>query len=248
MDTADVSQKITDLENELNRLRQEKETGQETEIKAEREDEDTYIPIGETGVFDGEFVLMGNEKKYQVPPNYASKSKLVVGDKLTLVSCGDFNTFKISEQIPREEITGILTKKENQWVVLVDEKAYLVIAASIRYYEGEIGDKVQILLPKESTLPVKWAAVKVVIKDESRKPVEPEEAVVVEEAVVQPESIDKPIGGAESAMTKRDVVLEVKSSEETETVSQDFAQVQPEAQVASPPTVIESTDDMPELR
>ncbi|NCS32402.1 hypothetical protein GW793_02825 [bacterium] len=131
----------------------------------EGDEEENYIPIGETGVFDGEFVIMSNDKKYQVPPNYASKSRLVVGDKLQLVSHGDMNSFKIMEQVSRKELTGILTKSDNQWVVFVDETNYLVIAASIRYYEGEIGDKVVIQVPETPVMEVKWAAVKSVIKE-----------------------------------------------------------------------------------
>ena len=44
------------------------------------------------GVFDGEQMLGQDERRYPVPPNYASKSKLVVGDvlKLTIASDGTF--------------------------------------------------------------------------------------------------------------------------------------------------------------
>lgn len=153
--------------------------------------------VGLTGVFNGEFVMMENGKKYQVPPNYASKSMLVEGDRLKLMKEGDFNEFKLMGQIERVEVEGILTKKDNQWVALVEDSSsdsssssssgtheYRLVSAAIRYYNGEIGDKLVILLPKgyeqNST---SWAAVKELNKSEenARKQKEDAERVGVEE-------------------------------------------------------------------
>jgi len=44
------------------------------------------------GVFDGEIMIGSDKQKYPVPPNYASKSKLIPGDvlKLTILDDGSF--------------------------------------------------------------------------------------------------------------------------------------------------------------
>ncbi len=122
-------------------------------------DVESTVPIGEVGTFDGEFVFMANGKKYQVPPNYASKSKLVHGDQLKLLAVGDRNDFKLVKQVEREELTGILTKKDFIWTVAVNTFDFKVMSASVRYYGGDIGDKATILVPKgyEQTKP-EWAA------------------------------------------------------------------------------------------
>ncbi len=199
MEETDIQSKIAKLQEELEQL-QNKPQGQDDTVPTDSKEDENYIPIGEEGVFDGEFVQMSNGKKYQVPPNYASKSKLVVGDKLVLLTQGDFNTFKISEQVPRIEVEGILTKKENQWVVLDGDKDYLVISASIRFYEGEIGDKIVVLLPETTTMPVKWAAVKSIIIDEDTKAARiAQRQEVKERAAVLRESYAKPQVQTDSA-------------------------------------------------
>ncbi len=127
--------------------------------KEETPDVESTIPIGEVGTFDGEFVFMPNGKKYQVPPNYASKSKLVSGDQLKLLAVGDRNDFKLVKQVERQELTGILTKKDFIWTVAANGMDFKVISASVRYYGGDIGDKATILVPKDyqQTKP-EWAA------------------------------------------------------------------------------------------
>lgn len=127
--------------------------------------EEAAVPIGEVGTFEGEFVIMPNEKKYQVPPNYASKAKLIVGDQLKLMRHGDRNEFQIVKQVGRVEVKGILTKKDFQWTVLVDKLEFRLIPASVRFHNGEIGDQVEIILPENylETFP-QWAALKGVIK------------------------------------------------------------------------------------
>src|SRR4030042_5020393 len=44
------------------------------------------------GIFDGQYMIDKDGKKYPIPANYASKSKLVAGDvmKLTILSDGSF--------------------------------------------------------------------------------------------------------------------------------------------------------------
>ncbi len=137
----------------------------DTQTVRSEETDNEGPPIGQVGVFDGEFVFMPNDKKYQVPPNYASKTQLVAGDKLELVSCGNLNEFKLAQQIERVEVEGILTKKNFQWTILINNEEFLLISASVRFFNGDIGDKAIVLLPKDykDTKP-KWAALKSISK------------------------------------------------------------------------------------
>ena len=117
------------------------------------------------GVFDGQNMLGPDNKKYSVPANYASKSKLIEGDslKLTITADGSF-VYKQINLLERERIIGQLTVDEttNEYRVLANNKSFKVLTASITYFKGETGDRVTILVPKgrEST----WAAVENIFK------------------------------------------------------------------------------------
>src|SRR4030042_4452899 len=91
------------------------------------------------GIFDGEFMQKG-EKKYPVPPNYASKSKLVEGDKLKLKieEDGSF-IYKQIEPIERRNLIGTLEEDEKGFKVKVKDKTFRVLSASITYYNAKAG-------------------------------------------------------------------------------------------------------------
>lgn len=115
------------------------------------------------GVFDGLKMVGPDGKTYPVPPNYASKSKLVEGDilKLTIQPDGSF-IFKQINPIKRKRVIGTVFKKGDETLVKVGEKNYKVLQASATYYELKDGDQVTIIIPenREST----WAAIENVIK------------------------------------------------------------------------------------
>lgn len=117
------------------------------------------------GVFDGQNMIGPDGKKYSVPANYASKSKLVEGDslKLTITADGSF-VYKQINLLERDRIIGQLAIDEttNEYRVLANNKSYKVLTASITYFKGETGDRVTILAPRgrEST----WAAVENIFK------------------------------------------------------------------------------------
>jgi hypothetical protein len=117
------------------------------------------------GVFDGQHMIGSDGKQYLVPPNYASKSKLVEGDilKLTIAPNGTF-LFKQIGPIERKRIMGVLVKDEHtgDWKVVADGKKYNVLTASVTFFKGNPGDDAVILVPKAA--PSKWAAVENVIK------------------------------------------------------------------------------------
>lgn len=117
------------------------------------------------GVFDGFSMIGGNGKAYPVPPNYASKSRLVEGDmlKLTIGSSGKF-VFKQIAPIERRRVMGKLAYDIDQGchMALCGEVVYRLLPASVTYFKGEPGDEVMVLVPK--TASSVWAAVENIVK------------------------------------------------------------------------------------
>jgi hypothetical protein len=126
-------------------------------------DQDAEAQVIE-GVFDGEQMIGPDGHQYNVPANYASKSRLVEGDmmKLTITSSGTF-VYKQIEPIDRRRLTGILEETETgEYLVLADDRRWHVLSASISYYKGEAGDQVTIVIPKQGLS--KWAAIENIMK------------------------------------------------------------------------------------
>jgi len=116
------------------------------------------------GVFDGQNMMGPDGKKYPVPANYASKSKLIEGDvlKLTIADDGSF----IYKQIgPAERLKkiGLLTQTEaGEYRVIADAKTYKVLLASLTYFKAEPGDEITVVVPRDQDS--EWAAVENIIK------------------------------------------------------------------------------------
>lgn len=110
------------------------------------------------GIFDGINMIDKNGKKYPVPANYSSKSKLVPGDnlKLTIAPDGTF-IFKQIGPIERKRLIGKLNRCDEGWQVSCENKKYNVLQASVTYFKGNQGDKITIIVPK--TGETDWAAI-----------------------------------------------------------------------------------------
>lgn len=117
------------------------------------------------GVFNGSAMVGDDGKEYSVPPNYASKSKLVEGDmlKLYIGERGNF-IYKQIGPIERQRLIGTVSfdQESGQHTVLAAGRSWKVLKASVTYYKAEVGDEAVILVPKSA--PSKWAAVENVIK------------------------------------------------------------------------------------
>lgn len=104
------------------------------------------------GVFDGESMVGADGQRYDIPANYASKSKLVEGDilKLTINNLGSF-IYKQIKPIERIRMVGVLEQDERnlQYYVVSDDKKWKLLTASVTYYKGEPGDEVVFLIPAE---------------------------------------------------------------------------------------------------
>lgn len=116
------------------------------------------------GVFNGEKMIGSDGKEYVVPPNYASKSKLVEGDimKVTFAPNGRF-IYKQIGPISRKRIIGILSFDEERqlWNVLHAGKTYKVLTASVTFYKGKPHDEAVVLVPTENDCG--WCAMENVI-------------------------------------------------------------------------------------
>ncbi len=168
---------ITNLKNEISSLERLLTSQAETEeletlIKKTMCDDGEHImPLNEgkiiEGVFDGQGMIGADGRQYTVPPNYASKSKLVEGDilKLTIQSNGTF-LYKQIGPIERQRVVGTLARDEmtNDWRVLASGKKYWVLTAAVSFHKGDFGDDAVILIPKST--PSKWAAVENIVKRE----------------------------------------------------------------------------------
>lgn len=117
------------------------------------------------GIFDGQNMFGPDGKQYSIPANYASKSKLVCGDtlKLTIMPDGTF-LYKQIGPVDRNRLVGVLAKDDttDEYRVIVGDKVYKVLLASITYFKGDAGDEVVILVPREKEC--EWAAVENIIK------------------------------------------------------------------------------------
>ncbi|MFC1645431.1 hypothetical protein ACFL08_05390 [Patescibacteria group bacterium] len=116
------------------------------------------------GDFDGQIMIGDDGKQYPVPANYASKSKLVEGDrlKLTITPNGSF-IYKQVGPVDRKTIIGIVSQDENEnFYILADGKAYKILLASITYFKVSPGDEVVIVTSRD--IDSSWAAIENVLR------------------------------------------------------------------------------------
>lgn len=110
------------------------------------------------GVFDGEQMVGEDRATYPIPANYASKSKLVTGDKMKLlIEPGGSYVYKQIQPVEREQVIGSIEYTNGQYWVRVGEQRYRILLASISFYHLAEGDRLAILLPRG--LASRWATV-----------------------------------------------------------------------------------------
>ncbi len=116
------------------------------------------------GIFDGQHMRDTAGKQYSIPPNYASKSKLVEGDgmKLTIAHNGSF-IYKQIHPIERRRAIGYLeVEGSGEYFVRSSDHRWRVLTASVTYYKGLPGDEVVLLVPAGRAS--RWGAVENIIK------------------------------------------------------------------------------------
>ncbi|HSI21033.1 MAG TPA: hypothetical protein VLA04_05045 [Verrucomicrobiae bacterium] len=116
---------------------------------------------GIDGTFDGEKMVDAEGKTYQVPPNYASKSKLVEGDPLKLYITRDGKyVYKQLGPVERTTVPGTLRLEGSHYVIDADDgNSYNVLTACVTYYISlyslEPGGRVMAMIPADRQ--AKWA-------------------------------------------------------------------------------------------
>ena len=174
------------------------------------------------GIFDGEAMVAPDGQTYPVPPNYASKSKLVEGDtlKLTITSDGSF-VFKQISPVERRNAVGTLATADGGYSISAEGKAYKVLTASVTFYKAEPGDQVTIVLPKDHD--AVWAVLENVINKAAAEVVTDSEAdpeIVIPEPLMPATelavSADEPT--AEVAEEKPEMVLPVPEEPKTSVI------------------------------
>lgn len=147
---------------------------------------------GLVGKYDGMFMVTEAGKKYPVPDNYAAKTKLVYGDKLKMVEGREGRRFKYIGRVPFTELEAKLALKDGRSVAVAKEGSYKLLQSAVRHYNGEEGDKLVILIPKDEKHAPFAALQKIVGKEPGIRP--SPEAAEVEKKEVSPAR-----GGTKSA-------------------------------------------------
>lgn len=123
------------------------------------------------GHFDGENMIGDNGKTYPVPQNYASKTQLVVGDRMKWILTTERESFKLIQPAQRERVTGTFAIEGEHFVALVDKYpvSIKILKASATYAMKQLGlkpgDEVAIYIPKDTT--PTWGAFINVVKSGS---------------------------------------------------------------------------------
>lgn len=161
-----IRQRLDDAERNIQYVRQAIEESSDGESKPAASTPSALHEEGERiveGVFDGQNMHGNDGEEYPVPPNYASKSKLVEGDilKLTIGPDGSF-LYKQINPVERRRVVGTLVVDEQgNFGVKTPDKTYGVLLASVTFYRAQEGDEVTVLLPEHGE--AKWGAVENVI-------------------------------------------------------------------------------------
>ena len=115
--------------------------------------------------FDWYFMVWADQKKYPVPLNYSSKTKLVPGDvlKLKILDNGQF-VYKLINPVERKHIRATLSMTDdNKFTAVTDDgKTYFLNQAAVTFFKGKPWDELYILTNEKDD--GGFAAIEAVIK------------------------------------------------------------------------------------
>ncbi len=188
------------------------------------------------GVFDGQNMVGADGKKYSVPANYASKSKLVEGDglKLTILQDGTF-VYKQIKPLERKRLIGelIIDEESGEYRVVANNKAYKVLNASITYFKGEPGDRVTLLVPKDKES--SWAAVENLFKPGQEGYVEnidEENARLEAQAAAEKDDVSRQAPGEQIAAENNFSESNISDSSQTDETNQTASEEAEEKEIS----------------
>ncbi len=101
------------------------------------------------GIFDGNNMIWVDNKKYVVPSNYSSKSKIIQWDNLKLKISSEGNMiYKVILQVNRKNIKWLITKNDDWKFVALwdDEKIYNLNQAAVSFFHGKPWDEAILII------------------------------------------------------------------------------------------------------
>lgn len=133
----------------------------DTELK-KYEEEDMEIVEWK---FDWYFMIWWDQKRYPVPLNYSSKTKLIPWDILKLKIMSDWKfIYKLIRPAERKHIRAVLSKTdENKFTAMTDDgKIYFLNQAAVTFFKGKPWDELYIITNEKED---GWfAAIEAIIK------------------------------------------------------------------------------------
>ena len=112
---------------------------------------------GIEGYFDGSHLVAESGEKFEVPPNYSAKTRIVYGDILKKVEEDGKVLFKNIEKKERKKLEAVVAKKDGVWSALTADHSYRISDAAAVFNNLALNDSVIILVPADN-LKVPFAA------------------------------------------------------------------------------------------
>lgn len=119
-------------------------------------------------VYDWYFMVWSDGKKYPVPLNYASKTKLISGDVLKLRIMEDWRLlYKLIWEAPRKFIKATLSKTDdNKYIALTDDgKTYSLNQAAVTFFKWKPWDEMSIIINWDDVW--EYAAIEAVVSSDN---------------------------------------------------------------------------------
>ncbi len=105
---------------------------------------------GVIGIFDGFHLISETGEKYEVPGNYAAKSRLAYGDSLKLIEEDGKQLFKQITKVPRKKVEAVVNKKEGKWYALAETGSYRLSDAAATFHNLNVNDKITVIIPEDN--------------------------------------------------------------------------------------------------
>lgn len=147
-------------------------SGNNGNAKISRDEEEAKEVV--EGYFDGEHMIGNNGQTYLVPQNYASKTQLVIGDKMKWILTPTREIFKLIQPVEREKVEGVFLIEGDNYLVKVEniETPVRILKASATFamktQNLKPGDVVSILIPRDAT--PRWGAFLTVVRSSDTRP------------------------------------------------------------------------------
>lgn len=128
------------------------------------EEDDPNTKVVE-GIFDWYFMIGSDAKKYPVPMNYSSKSKLIQWDQLKLRIMPDGSLrYKVTKPADRKFVKAVIVKHEDGRFQAMDDakKLYNLNQAAVTFFTGVAGNEASIIVPLDDK--ADYAAIEAIVK------------------------------------------------------------------------------------